>query len=243
MDTIKMPRRDAKLVAHRGLSGLETENTCAAFVAAGNRDYFGIETDVHCTADGQYILIHDHTTGRVATEDLSVEGSTLAQLRALSLKDKGGEVRGDLQLPTPEEYFRICNRYNKVCVFELKGNFEKTHLQELLAVIERYYDKKQIIFISFSYENLCRARELDDTLSLQFLSGELTDEQLEDMAARRIDVDVYYGFLNAENVARMHELGLVVNCWTCDDPQAAATLCDWGVDYITTNILQYTDED
>lgn len=242
MDTIKMPRRGAKLVAHRGLSGLETENTCAAFVAAGNRDYFGIETDVYHTADGHYILIHDNVTGRVATEDLPVESSTLAQLRALSLKDRGGEVRGDLQLPVPEEYFRICSRYNKVCVLELKGVFEKEHLQELLALVERYYNKKQLIFISFWYDNLCRARELDDMLSLQFLSGELSDEQLQDMAARRIDVDVHYGFLTAENIARMHELGLVVNCWTCDDPQTAATLCDWGVDYITTNILQYTDE-
>ena len=33
------------MIAHRGVSGLELENTCAAFVAAGNRSYFGIETD------------------------------------------------------------------------------------------------------------------------------------------------------------------------------------------------------
>ena len=109
-------------------------------------------------------------------------------------------------------------------------------------MVEKYYDKSKLIFISFWYDNLCRARELDDTLSLQFLCGELTEEQLQDMAARRIDVDIYYPALNAENVAHMHELGLAVNCWTCDDPQAAANLCDWGVDYITTNILQYTDK-
>ena len=67
MNTIKItdPRKPL-MVAHRGLSGLETENTCAAFVAAGNRSYFGIETDVHRTKDGKYVVFHDDTTGRLA---------------------------------------------------------------------------------------------------------------------------------------------------------------------------------
>ena len=51
-----------------GCQRSETENTCAAFVAAGNRSYFGVETDVHVTADGQFIIIHESNTGRVATE-------------------------------------------------------------------------------------------------------------------------------------------------------------------------------
>lgn len=53
------------MIAHRGVSGIECENTAAAFVTAGNRSYFGIETDVHRTADGQYIIIHDDDTKRV----------------------------------------------------------------------------------------------------------------------------------------------------------------------------------
>ena len=75
MDTMKIIKGKTKLIAHRGLSGIETENTAAAFVAAGNRDYYGIETDVHKTADGKYIIIHDDNTGRVANENLSVEKS------------------------------------------------------------------------------------------------------------------------------------------------------------------------
>ena len=46
MNTVKFNKQSVKMVAHRGVSGLERENTCAAFVAAGNRSYFGIETDV-----------------------------------------------------------------------------------------------------------------------------------------------------------------------------------------------------
>ncbi len=51
----------AQMIAHRGLSGIETENTAAAFVAAGQHPYFGIETDVHRTRDGQFVIIHDDT--------------------------------------------------------------------------------------------------------------------------------------------------------------------------------------
>ena len=43
MNTIKIDSKQAKMVAHRGLSGIERENTNPAFVAAGNRSYFGID--------------------------------------------------------------------------------------------------------------------------------------------------------------------------------------------------------
>lgn len=36
----------------------------------------------------------------------------------------------------------------------------------------------------------------------------------------------------------MHENGVEVNCWTVDDPADAQRLAEWGVDYITSNILE-----
>lgn len=60
MDTIKIDKNNVKLIAHRGVSGIERENTAAAFVAAGNRSYYGIETDVHVTKDGKFVIIHDY---------------------------------------------------------------------------------------------------------------------------------------------------------------------------------------
>jgi len=77
MGTFKIEKNNVKLVAHRGLSGIELENTNAAFVAAGNRSYFGIETDVHVTKDKKYILIHDSSTLRVSGVDINVEETDL----------------------------------------------------------------------------------------------------------------------------------------------------------------------
>ena len=67
-DTVKLDKRGSGvlMVAHRGLSGLETENTQCAFVAAANRSYYGIETDVHVTKDGRYVISHDGNLSRVS---------------------------------------------------------------------------------------------------------------------------------------------------------------------------------
>lgn len=121
MNTVKIHAGSTRMIAHRGLSALECENTAAAFVAAGNRSScFGIETDVHKTLDGKFIIIHDDSTERVAEKDLSVEGSRFDELRAVRLYDKQGELRGDLCLPTLREYLKICRAYGKKGVLELK---------------------------------------------------------------------------------------------------------------------------
>ena len=105
MDTLRLQAPKPRMIAHRGLSGIEMENTCSAFVAAGNRSHFGIETDVHVTADGQFIIIHDDSTKRVALDDLTVENSTYETLRSLRLCDKDGKRgRKDLALPSLSEY-------------------------------------------------------------------------------------------------------------------------------------------
>ena len=109
MDTIKFEKGNVQIVAHRGLSGLEKENTNAAFIAAGNRSYFGIETDVHHTADGQFVIIHDENTGRVSDVNVNVETSTMDALREVRLNHPHTNTpRDDLRLPTMEDYIGIC---------------------------------------------------------------------------------------------------------------------------------------
>ena len=71
MNTIAFEKKNTLVIAHRGLSGIERENTNAAFIAAGNRSYYGIETDIYRTADGQFVVNHDGSLARVAGEDLS----------------------------------------------------------------------------------------------------------------------------------------------------------------------------
>lgn len=240
MDTIKFAKGNSsvKTVAHRGVSGLETENTCAAFVAAGNRSHFGIETDVHVTADGKFIIIHDDRTGRVAAEDLPVEGSTFDALRALPMHDKDGAPRGDLQLPALDEYVRICKKYEKTGVLELKNRMTPDDIAGIVNVIRACGYLDGIIFISFSVDNLYDLKKILPDAKAQWLCCDCRTETLDDLAAHGLDIDILYTELTADGVKAAHERGITVNCWTVDDPADAERLASWGVDMITSNILE-----
>jgi len=240
MDTIQIESGNVKMVAHRGLSGIETENSCAAFIAAGNRDYYGIETDVHRTADGQYVVIHDDKTDRVAFEQLSVEGSTLEQLQQVRLMDKDGQPRSDLKIPTLEEYLKICAKYGKVPVLELKNAFPQEDVANIVAIVKKYMSLEDIVFISFDYQNMIYLRQLEKDARLQYLiSRTAVDEELiGKLKAYDLDIDIYWGALDQAGVELFHKNGIEINVWTVDDPAVAARLVEWGVDYITSNILQ-----
>ena len=137
MDTIKFNKKNSVVVAHRGLSGLERENTNVAFVAAGQRSYFGVETDVYRTLDGKYVLHHDTSTKRTAIDDLTIFESTFDTLRSLVLTDIDGVTkRADLRIPTLEEYVRTCKRYDKVCVLEFKTVYPVEHIAEMVEIIQ-----------------------------------------------------------------------------------------------------------
>lgn len=241
MNTVKIEKQNTKMVAHRGLSGLERENTCMAFVAAGNRSYWGIETDVHVTADGELIVFHDDTTTRCTTErtDFTVEQTDFATLRALELSEwQGNTPKRILQMPTPEEYVEICKKYEKVCVLELKNPMTREAIEKVIDRIRALDYLDQTVFISFCWENLVTIRELLPEQSVQFLFGSFTEELIRQIIDNRFDVDVYHKSLTKELVDRFHAAGRTVNVWTVNDPEDAEKYASWGVDYITTNILE-----
>ena len=135
MDTVKIDKKQVKMVAHRGASGLERENTVPAFVAAGNRSYFGVETDVHKTADGLYVIIHDETTSRVTrgAVNIHVEENPYEAVRHIVLPDKDGStVRQDIRIPLLGEYIHVCKKYDKTCVLELKNAFTRAEIREIV---------------------------------------------------------------------------------------------------------------
>ncbi len=239
-DTIRFEKGNVKMIAHRGLSGIERENTCAAFIAAGNRDYYGIETDIRPTADGKFIIIHEGHTGDVSEVVVNVEEQNFDDLRAIPVLDKDGVVRPYLGLPTLEEYVAICAKYGKVGVLELKGYFSKEMLGEILAVIREMYSMESMTFISFNYDSIVNLRELEPTASIQFLTGgcEVDDALVAKLKAYNFDLDIQHASLTEEAVKLLHANGIVINCWTVDSPTRAAELASWGVDQITSNILQ-----
>lgn len=237
-NTVKFHKGNVQVVAHRGVSGLETENTCAAFIAAGNRTYYGVETDVYRTADGKFILNHDGNLKRIAGEDLCVEQVSFDVLRAAVLYDKDGIKRGDLHLASVDEYIRICKKYGKIAVLELKSNFTDEEIARLCAQIEALDYLDGVTFIAFNIENLIKVRALYPNQPCQFLTGEVSDEIIAKLFELKMDLDVHYHSLTKERVDAFHAAGIKINCWTVDNVADAERLAAWGVDYITSNILE-----
>ena len=238
-NTVKFNKGNVKMIAHRGLSGIEAENTSAAFVAAGNRSYWGIETDIHKTADGFFVTNHDGNLARVGGVEMSVGESTLAELQSVVLFDKDGTTdRADLRVPTLENYLAICKKYSKHAVLEIKGEFSEDDITRVIEIIRGFDYLENVTFISFTYANLKRVRAALPEQSVEYLFSELTNELIERLIADNISVDARHSALTAEAVKRFHDAGLTVNCWTVDDPVRAEELVKMGIDQITSNILE-----
>ncbi len=239
MNSVKFNKGNVLMVAHRGLSGIEAENTSASFIAAANRSYYAIETDIHKTADGKFVTNHDGNLLRIAGEDITVADSTLDELQSVILYDKDGtKNRPDLRVATLENYISICKKYEKHCVLEIKPEFSLEDTEAYINIIKKLDYLDNVTFISFKYENLKRIRQILPNHPVQFLFSVLTDEIIESVIADRFDVDSKYTQLTKENIELFHKAGLKVNCWTVDDKDEAEKLASWGVDYISSNILE-----
>ena len=95
-----------------------------------------------------------------------------------------------------------------------------------------------VIFISFCLENLVMLRAKYPEQPAQFLIDDYQDSLIDILKKNNLDLDIEYKALNEENMKALHDAGIKVNCWTCNDPEAAARLAQWGIDYITSNILE-----
>src|SRR5690606_16788217 len=86
-----MPEEGFLMIAHRGASAYELENTLPSFELAEdlNADY--VELDVHLTGDGQMIVMHDDDVKRTTEAVGKIKDFTLAELKELTANEEKGE--------------------------------------------------------------------------------------------------------------------------------------------------------
>lgn len=96
-----------RIAAHRGGAREVAENSRAAFRHAVALGVEQVEFDVHATAEGELVVIHDATLERTTTGRGPVAGCTLSELRRWRLRDAPEETIPtlaevlDLLAPTP----------------------------------------------------------------------------------------------------------------------------------------------
>ncbi|MGW6903195.1 glycerophosphodiester phosphodiesterase [Streptomyces sp. NPDC054940] len=70
-------------IGHRGVMGVEPENTLRSFVAAQQAGLDVIELDLHLSKDGALVVMHDTDVDRTTDGTGPIADKTLAELRAL----------------------------------------------------------------------------------------------------------------------------------------------------------------
>ena len=244
------PAPAVELIAHRGESFDAPENTLAAFNLAWRRGVPAIELDVHLTADGRLVCIHDKTTERTTGADLVVAESTLEQLRALDAGSWKSDAYAGEPIPTLEEALATIPDGSR-CFIEVKVGPEA--VPALVRAVEASgKSPEQLPVISFNAETLAEAKRALPEHPMYFLSGFRRDEQtgawtppIEDLiaTARSLGADGldlnYRGPYDPGFVARVRDAHMGLYIWTVDDPESARELADLGVDGITTNRAEW----
>ncbi|MGP3954261.1 glycerophosphodiester phosphodiesterase, partial [Streptomyces sp. 7N604] len=74
-------------IGHRGLMGVEPENTLRSFVRADHEGLDVIELDLHLSKDGALVVMHDAEVDRTTDGTGPIADFTLAELRELDAGD------------------------------------------------------------------------------------------------------------------------------------------------------------
>src|SRR4249919_2732515 len=94
------------VVAHRGASAIEAENTLPAFERAIAAGADAVEFDVRVTADGVAVVMHDGEVSRTTDGEGRVRDLTIDEVKELRVRTADG---GDTEVPTLDETLRLCS--------------------------------------------------------------------------------------------------------------------------------------
>ena len=239
MNTIKIDKKNTLLIAHRGLSGLERENTCASFIAAGNRSYYGIETDVHLTKDNIFVISHDANTKRVSPFNEEIKNLNYSDLIKIDYYDINSYLtKPYIKIPTLKEYLELCEKYEKHSVVEIKPVLKLSEIKKILKEIESVRNLNNVTIIAFDLSNLLKVRKLNKDISIMYLASKFEDKLIKICKDNNFGIDIHYGALNNETIKKFKDNGIIINAWTVNDKETGERLASLGIDFLTTNILE-----
>jgi glycerophosphoryl diester phosphodiesterase len=211
------------VIAHRGASRQERENTIAAFERAAALGADGVELDVRRTIDGVLVVHHDAylpdgvAICRTPYSDLPASVPMLgAALDACDGMFVNLEIKNSRDEPDHDPDDRVA--------------------EEVATVLVARGGGRRWLISSFRYRTVERFRELVPTARTAWLTLTLDGEVIERAAAGGHDaVHPDVRSVEASGVRRAHAAGLAVNVWTCNDPERMRELIAWGVDGICTD--------
>lgn len=209
------------VIAHRGASSVELENTLAAFRAAPGQGADAVELDVHATLDGELVVHHD----------ASVSGLPIAQARARDLA--GVRLANGEPIPTLTQALEVLG---PLTVFVEVKELDPRWDQRLLETLDAGPNPKGYAVHSFISHVVRRLRERRPNLPTGILSDVATKnprQTLGDSKAGTLWQE--RSTLDESLVSTVHALGATIIAWTVDKQADIERVVGSGVDGICTN--------
>jgi glycerophosphoryl diester phosphodiesterase len=154
--------RTYKIVAHRGASAYAPENTLRAFQRAIELGADMSELDLHVSADGALVVMHNYAVDETTNGHGEIKNLTLAELQTL---DAG---QGE-HVPTLQQVIDLVRGRNGLYI-ELKGATTPRPMVTLLRA-NNFTLPNQVIVGSFQPELVRETKELAPELSVSLLVG------------------------------------------------------------------------
>lgn len=226
------------VIAHRGASSYAPENTYAAFDLALRMGAKGFEMDVHLSADGKIVVIHDRTLERTTNGSGAVNQKTLAELLTLDAGSWfGPEFTGE-RIPLLEDLMR---RYRNRAHLHIEIKDGGPDMVREIGRLVRELDMvDQVVIASFSVERVQEVRTWFPEMTSGIIVKELTDTVIK--AAREYGVPQIWpsaGCFSPQQAEQLKDLGLAIRVWGVKDDTLLDKAMELKVDGI---IVDFPDK-
>lgn len=210
------------IIAHRGASAEQPENTLASFRRALALEVDGIELDVRVTRDGVPVVFHDAALRRLTGTAGRVAGKTWAELRSL-------RVRSREPIPRLTDVLHLTRGLTVVQI-ELKSG----PVAPIIRAIKAARATEWVILASFDHRLVIEARKLAPAIPRMLISEgrvapALLVRRLAACGATGLSVN-QRAVRSAAWVRHFQMRGYALWSWTVNDPATAGRLAGWGVD-------------
>ncbi len=232
------------LIAHRGYSAIAPENTLASFRAASHEPVWGVEFDVHLSAEGIPMVIHDSTVDRTTNGRGKVAKKTVRQLQSLDAGSWFHPQFANERIPTLEQVLTLFSSLPVTLFIEIKApqNWSATAITHLIQLLEPWRDR--CVILCFDHSFLMQLRNQSRYFTLGFLVYRTTRYRMHYLETLKSSPCVllphFSLILKSPFITKtLLTQGWEIIPWTVDRPTIAKQLANFKVvKMITNNLLQ-----
>ena len=235
------------VAAHRGGALLWPENSLLAFANAVAVGVEYLELDVHLSRDEEVVVIHDPTLDRTTTGRGPVRDRTLAELRALRLRDRDGTVTGQT-VPTLDEVVALAAAAGRQLLVEIKvgpGRDRYPGIEDrVVAALDRHAMSHAAVVMAFEPPTWLRLRALRRSLRVGALlsarglerTGGTLPAAMEAAARAGVAfIGLDHTLVTATAVRQAREAGVALGAWTVNEPSDMRRAIDLGVTIVISD--------